>query len=89
MAVFSIQRCNPDDGAIVLDAGNGVVRVYGRQSSSSAPLHTAVLQHVENDNHEGGQLSFGSCGNVKLTIAEYIQAFHQFNEIKKLFSEER
>lgn len=90
MAVFSIQRCNPDDEQIVLDADSGVIRLYGRQSSVSAPLYTAVLQHVEKSDYEGGMLSFGSAGfsgNVQLTVVEYIQAFHYFGEIKKLFSE--
>lgn len=86
MAVFSIQRCNTNDEQIILDAKNGVLRVYGRQSSISAPLHTAVLQLVKRGDSEGGILSFGLggfCGNVALSLAEYIQAFHYFNEIKK------
>lgn len=90
MAVFSIQRCNPDDEQIVLDVNHGVIRLYGRQSSVSAPLHTAVLRHVENGDYEGGLLSFessGFCGNLALSLAEYIQCFHYFGEIKKSLSE--
>lgn len=89
MAVFSIKRCNKNDEQIILDANNGVLRMYGRQSSISAPLYTAALRHVQTGDCEGGRLSFGEifCGNVQLTLAEYIQAFHYFNEIKKSFSE--
>lgn len=86
MAVFSIQRCNSDDEQIVFDTDNEVIRLFGRQASVTAPLHSAVLQHVEKGDCEGGVLSFGESGfygNVQLTLAEYIQADHYFRVINQ------
>ncbi len=90
MAVYSVKRCNLDDEQIIFDADHGLIRIYGRQASFSAPLHNADLQHGENSRQEGGVLSVrsaGFCGNVQLTVAEYVQAEHYLWVIKQLTEE--
>lgn len=84
MAVFSIQRCNPDE-QIVLDVGEGMLRIYGL-TSFSVPLNAVTLRYVEIGKYEGGELVVDSesfCGNVRLTLAEYIQADHYFKVINQ------
>lgn len=85
MAVFSIPRCNSDDEQIILDVGQGKLRMYGL-TSFAVPLDTVTLRHVEIGEYEGGELmidSAGFCGNVRLTLVEYIQADHYFRVIKQ------
>lgn len=87
MTVYSIQRCIPDDEKIIFDTDHQVLKIYGKSSSFTAPLHSVELRHIENTAYEGGQISIESasfCGNVELSLAEYIQAFHYFSVINNL-----
>lgn len=92
MAVYSIQRCNPDDEKIIFDTDNQIIKIYCRQAVFSAPLRLVELTHLENAAYEGGQIiidSAGFSGNIELSLAEYIQAFHYFERIKKFVVEQR
>ncbi|WMS85610.1 hypothetical protein [Pleionea litopenaei] len=91
MTVYSVQRCNTQDEQIILDVDHWLIRIYGRQTSLSAPLHHAELTHAEICDYEGGLLSIssgGCCTNVTLTLAEFIQVFHYFGLIKEFIVEQ-